>query len=389
MEPAASSPSVPEIMRRFSGLTGLAPQRPDPQRYLWTDAFAVCNFLGLYQETGEDEWKELALKLVDQAHNVLGRYRQDDPRRGWISGLDDEAARTHPTRGGLRIGKKLRERGRGEPLDERAEWDRDGQYYHYLTKWIHALSRTARVTGEFIYLRWAIELAKRAHSAFVYTTPGRQKRMYWKMSTDLSYPVVRSMGYHDPLDGLITYTELQIAGSQTGGVAMPDLDSEIADMAELCRGRKWMTDDPLGIGGLLADAFRVGQLMVRGAFTDAELLTALLNASLEGLKVYLADDPFTLPAVYRLAFRELGLSIGIRAAKRLKHLIDAHPRLFLDVEGLNASMELTATYRRIAGTIEEFWLQPENQGADTWIEHRNINLVMLATSLAPDGYLQV
>ena len=26
---------------------------------------------------------------------------------------------------------------RGAPVDERLEWDRDGQYFHYLTKWMH------------------------------------------------------------------------------------------------------------------------------------------------------------------------------------------------------------------------------------------------------------
>lgn len=33
--------------------------------------------------------------------------------------------------------------------------------------------------------------------------------MYWKMSIDLSSPLVPSMGQHDPLDGLITYLQLQ------------------------------------------------------------------------------------------------------------------------------------------------------------------------------------
>jgi hypothetical protein len=45
--------------------------------------------------------------------------------------------------GGLRIGKPLKERGANEPIDESLEWDRDGQYFHYLTKWMHALCRAA------------------------------------------------------------------------------------------------------------------------------------------------------------------------------------------------------------------------------------------------------
>jgi len=39
-------------------------------------------------------------------------------------------------------------------------------------------------------------------------------------------------------------------------------------------------------------------------------------------------------------------------------------------------------------TIENFWLDPANQKAGTWKDHRHINMVMLATSLAPDGYLR-
>ena len=95
--------------------------------------------------------------------------------------------------------------------NDRLEWDQDGQYFHYLTKWMHALNRMANATGDFIYNRWAIELAKTAHTGFIYASPisGDQKRMYWKMSIDLSYPLVPSMGQHDPLDGLVTYCQLQ------------------------------------------------------------------------------------------------------------------------------------------------------------------------------------
>ena len=205
-----SQPLVREIMMEFAGETGLSPARKSPRRYLWTDAFGVCNFLGLYDQTGEETYLDLALQLVDQVHQTLGRHREDDSRTGWISGLDEEQGRKHPTRGGLRIGKELNERKPRDPLDERLEWDRDGQYYHYLTKWMHALNRVSRVTGDLTYHAWAIELAKTAHAKFVYASfPGGPKRMYWKMSIDLSRPLVPSMGHHDPLDGFVTYSELQ------------------------------------------------------------------------------------------------------------------------------------------------------------------------------------
>jgi hypothetical protein len=47
----------------------------------------------------------------------------------WISGLGDDEGTAHPTLGGLRIAKKLRERLPEEPYDDRLEWDRDGQYF--------------------------------------------------------------------------------------------------------------------------------------------------------------------------------------------------------------------------------------------------------------------
>ena len=43
-------------------------------------------------------------------------------------------------------------------------------------------------------------------------------------------------------------------------------------------------------------------------------------------------------------------------------------------------------YTDLRKTIENFWSDPANQ-TDTWNEHRDINEVMLATSLSPDGFL--
>ena len=39
--------------------------------------------------------------------------------------------------------------------------------------------------------------------------------------------------------------------------------------------------------------------------------------------------------------------------------------------------------------IEGFWLEGKNREAGTWTEHREINMVMLATSLAPEGFLGI
>ncbi len=375
-----------EIMTDFARLTGLSPATGVPQRYLWTDAFAVCNLLGLYQETGDDTFKDMALQLVGQVHSTLGRYRPDDGRAGWISGLDEKRAALHPTAGGLRIGKQFKERKATEPLNERLEWDRDGQYFHYLTKWMHALDRVTRATADFTYNRWAVELARVSHARFVYTpSGGRQKRMYWKMSTDLSYPLVQSMGHHDPLDGLITYTLLAAtAAKDPEGSA--DLETEIADMTAMCKGMSWVTDDALGIGGLLSGAFTVARLMTKGYFSRSGLLVILLEAAFAGLKAFDLDQ-MNLPASDRLAFRELGLSIGLRAFQGLPDLIGKNKQLFRKEDDLDDPITALRPYERLAETIETFWLQPEHQQGDTWTVHRHINMVMLATSISPAGYL--
>lgn len=44
-------------------------------------------------------------------------------------------------------------------------------------------------------------------------------------------------------------------------------------------------------------------------------------------------------------------------------------------------------YMSIGEKIEACWLDDKNQASPAWKEHRDINMVMLATSLAPDGFL--
>jgi hypothetical protein len=81
---------------------------------------------------------------------------------------------------------------------------------------MHALNRLSRITENPVFNLWAIELAKAAHRGFVHVLPDGSKRMYWKMSIDLSYPLVPLMGQHDPLDGWITYNQLQAKNLKPG-----------------------------------------------------------------------------------------------------------------------------------------------------------------------------
>ena len=350
-------------------------------RYLWTDAFAVCNLLGLARSAGEVRYLTLARELVDQVHHTLGRHRSDDRRTGWISGLPESEGEQHPTRGGLRIGKLLNERGPEEPPDPQLEWDQDGQYFHYLTKWMHALHRMSQETGEPDYQRWAVELAVAAHRAFtVERPPGSPKRMVWKMSIDLSRPLVDSMGQHDPLDGLITCLELQ---TDHGRKAREEqaLIPAINDMTEMCYHAQWTTHDPLGIGGLLDNATRLSQLVFEHHLPFHDLLDQVLLAADRSLRDLSRTSWLSRPADTRLPFRELGLSIGLKGLPLIRDLVAGHPALLGAVSGL-------LRYQLLAEQIESFWCSPRPRTIQTWTDHREINSVMLATSLCPASYLR-
>jgi hypothetical protein len=383
------------IMKTFADTTGLSNDSHHQRRYLWTDAFAVCNYLELYRQTDKQEYMQLCLKLVDQVHHILGKNREND---AWLSGLDDEQASLHPTLGGLRIGKQLNERQASEPFDDFLEWQRDGQYFHYLTKWMHALNCVSRATGNGIYNQWAIELAQTSHAAFSYRpAAGGVKQMYWKMSTDLSRPLVDSMGQHDPLDGLITYQQLEATAKLFPETSQKSsLKTEIEELLAMCSRRDWATQDPLGIGGLLTDAYRLVQLINTHQLHDTSRLESLLQDIERSLQVFITDNqhnPLNSPAESRLAFRELGLAIGIYAINKMQAAIQAaskqHPEVFTNINQLNSSLTNLSRFYPVYDFIRDFWLEAEHRSVSTWLEHADINNVMLATCLAPDSYLKI
>lgn len=88
---------------------------------------------------------------------------------------------------------------------------------------------------------------------------------------------------------------------------------------------------------------------------------------------YAADADLRASATHRLAFRELGLAIGLAAVSKLP---DLATRTGLD------------PYLRLREEIERFWIRPEHRETRAWLDHEDINDVMLATSLAPDGFLR-
>ena len=386
---------------RDTGVTGGGPVR----RYLWTDAFAVRTLWALHEaghRPGTDEdrsFGELALAMVDQVHEVLGSFRPDDARRsGRLSGLEGDAAETHPTAGGLRIGKPLPERPPGEPVDPDLEWERDGQYFHYLTRWMRALLVTADVSGDPRHLRWSVELALAAHEGCVRRQPdGTPSHIAWKSSVDLSRAAIDRPGLHDPLDGYLTYRVIEAAADDAGvdASALEEPIREMASLAGLPGGTDWTTGDPLGLGGLMLDLHTVVRLSSRDSpeadpdggdsrsTEDHTLATSIADAIARGLVELDDSGALRRSPARRLPFRDLGLSLGVRALLRLRDegvvQTPGMGRARLDTL-LEAAPEPEA--------IETIWRSAEGRAARTWAHHLDINRAMLAASLLPDGVLR-
>lgn len=79
-----------EIMDRFSLRTGVLVDSssgdiPESRRYLWTDSFALCNYLSLSEYAsstkdtrGENHFTTCAERIVKLVHQDLGRFKSDD-----------------------------------------------------------------------------------------------------------------------------------------------------------------------------------------------------------------------------------------------------------------------------------------------------------------------
>lgn len=362
-----------KLMDSFSERTGLVGgDNQADRRYLWTDAFAVKTFFGLYQSLENKSYRERALKLIELVHKHLGRHHPRDERTGWISGLPEEEGKEKPTVNGLRIGKELPERKENEPFNERLEWNRDGQYFHYLTRWFQALMLAWRETQDpdADYLEKARDLLT-AGTKFI--SRDEPLRLYWKMSTDLKRPLVRSMGAHDPLEGLLCILSMK----STSFDLPPKLESAEKDFRQLCAGQDWRTTDSLGIGGLLTNTAKSFELATQNMdLPPAVQPEKLLEESLSSLKAFAGTFDLRLSASRRLAFRECGLSLGLRTLKGTATIPD----------------DLTATIRKLdqfiplADQIEDFWSLPQNQQSSTWKDHLDINAVSLASSLTASHY---
>jgi len=195
------------------------------------------------------------------------------------------------------------------------------------------------------------------------------------------------MGQHAPLDGFITYNELQNRYKFNINNPNSNIVAEIIDMKTICNGINMITNDPLGIGGLLSDSYRIVQLLISGELNYPELLKRVLNSVSTSLKLYVAENHLTYPSDYRLAFRELGLSIGLKGLKKVMECLKENQ--FFAKSSFYHQFKPLNEYLYLGNSIEEFWKDKKNRKNTVWRDHNDINTVMLATTIIPEGFLKL
>ena len=118
-----------------------------------------------------------------------------------------------------------------------------------------------------------------------------------------------------------------------------------------------------------------------------KLIESIIDSALPGLASFAQGGTLELPVKYRLAFRELGLAIGLAGAGNLYTLVQQNPDLFGNSVSLKHKVEAICEYMPLQEAIIRFWTVPKNRESPAWTEHEEISMVMLATSLEPDGFL--
>jgi hypothetical protein len=139
--------------------------------------------------------------------------------------------------------------------------------------------------------------------------------------------------------------------------------------------------------GMLTDIDRIGRLQRGGFALPGELLGQLTKDARSGLSFLAGRCRFDAPPEQRLAFRELGLSIGLHALEALYRRCQEEPET--SIGDASETLKALMKFAPVAEAIESFWRSPRNQSAATWRDHLDINAVMLATSLLPLQFLEI
>lgn len=308
------------------------------RRYLWTDAFGVLAYTSLaqyYESQGRldeaQQYKHAADTLIQVVHKCLGSPRSK--KRDDLMTKDTSSPTGHV---GLRIGKvhsrKVTDYGMSY----------DGQYWHYVDKWLLALARSGHVTEGILI----------AKSCFPYffdygngNIPGWGGGIRWKLNVDASAPpsLERARASDDALVALIVFSILQ---AHRDVASDESLEDEIKLLRVALQGyRPRVTDDPLGWGlEAMCDQYLQGH-------PRQAALKSLASSALH-------------PSHLSLPFRLYGAMIGARIAGESVAPQDAVDQL--------VQLSLKHEARAAAIGVEE---------------HSSINRVMLAMCMLCPGVL--
>jgi hypothetical protein len=162
------------------------------------------------------------------------------------------------------------------------------------------------------------------------------------------------------------------------------LAREIRGLVTLCSGGSWATNDALGIGGLLTATCRLARVRAGGGSARALIPSTILHRATDdavrSLRA-LDTDAFGLVAPgHRLAFRELGLAIGLAEVERLNRRSAGQTRI-VDPRRLDAVVRALGEWTGLRHTIVGFWQRPDHRAVRSWTDHNDINTVMLAAAL--------
>eukprot|EP00923_Selenidium_pygospionis_P013090 GHVN01022611.1.p1 GENE.GHVN01022611.1~~GHVN01022611.1.p1 ORF type:complete len:463 (+),score=79.89 GHVN01022611.1:151-1389(+) len=395
-----------QVMMIFAHTTGLIPPDENKQRvrYLWTDAWAVINCVGLSRMArhyGENKSSDKMLRLgastIAKTQQVLGSHRR-------AQFPNDSDNRSGPlTNGGMRIGKAYSEDLKVDPHDDPFSYDRDGQYFHYLTKWLNALCLFADETNDASLAELAVRTANQILPSFHHVTRDGSNMLYWKMSIDLTHPTVRSMGAHDAVDGLIAYLQVKATADRfqlDGHLTATDhltatghlsqhinlLSKVIDDQNVLCRSPRG--SDSLEAGGLLINAVHLSAMMRCDSSLDqGDLLVRLLRHSLpivKGCHREMCERPIGLQR--RLPFRDFGLSTGLKGVVALHENENNSLNMKKSGQVWQLVDEILAAGVPVLKEMES-WNMSHLQTLASWRDHEQITNVMYASHLCPKGFL--
>jgi len=231
--------------------------REQQHRYLWTDAFAVLAYQTLADsyksrknENEAKKYRDAVEKLIAVVHDCLGKPRSEREKDGMTPCTISPTGYV-----GLRIGKEESRKTTDYGMNC------DGQYWHYIDKWLFVLARTGHAEE-------GVRIAKSCFPYFFSSSKYGGGGIRWKLSVDASPPPSLPPVYgpnDDTLNALIVFSMLEkqnqsIDDKSDDESAELNLRDEIALLQNSLRNYKpQVTSDPLGWGlEVLFDQFIQG-----------------------------------------------------------------------------------------------------------------------------------